>query len=185
LDWTLTNIGPRLRELRKQRGLTLAQLAAASECSEGFLSGVENGTNVPSISLLAVLAAVVGADLSSFFPTEMPSKVSVYRAATPETLTISEGATEQYVLLSSRLDDPSYTALLHRVSPTSDAATYLHYGERFGVVLAGEVELTFGASTRTLVPGDTMHYSPRTDHRLSVRSADGAEILWLVAPALI
>lgn len=186
MDWVLTNIGPSLRELRKNRGLTLSELAADSGYSEGYLSGVETGATVPSISALSVIAAVLGADVSAFFPRTVEPNVTVHRADASNHLMLSESSTESYAMLSSRLDNPSYTALLHEFSATDNTATYRYIGERFALVLRGQVTVTFGQKTFHLGPGDCLHYSSHPEHQLTLdEESDGAELLWLVAPALI
>jgi len=49
-------IAPRTRYLRHQRGLTLKGLAAAPGLTPSFLSKVERGASVPSISKVLRLA---------------------------------------------------------------------------------------------------------------------------------
>lgn len=49
------NIGKRLLAARKEKGLTLAQLAKASGLSVSFLSEIENGKVLPSIIVYALL----------------------------------------------------------------------------------------------------------------------------------
>jgi DNA-binding XRE family transcriptional regulator len=51
-DEVLDAVGPRLRALRKQRGLTLADLATATGTSENTLSRLENGGRRPTLELL-------------------------------------------------------------------------------------------------------------------------------------
>ncbi|MCU1482584.1 MAG: Cro/Cl family transcriptional regulator [Subtercola sp.] len=183
MDWILTNIGPRLKELRKNRGLTLAELGTSAACSEGFLSGIENGSIIPSISALSVIAAVLGADVSAFFPEEEKPAVVVHRANDVNRLMISSDSAESYKILSSRFDNPSYTALRHVLFQTENGGTYLHYGERFAVILRGQVTVLFGQKEYHLGPGECIHYSPHPDHKLIVDSE--TELLWLVSPALI
>lgn len=187
MDWKLATIGPRLRELRKNRGLTLAELGESASCSEGFLSGVETGQIMPSISALSVIAAALGADVSAFFPEEEKPTVHISRAKDANQLLISSDDGETYRILSSRLENPSYTALRqvrHADHGVDVGSTYL-YGERLAVVLSGALSAAFGQKSYELGPGACIHYSPHTDHKLSVESGGEAELLWLVSPALM
>ena len=53
--------GPRLRELREARGLTLQGLASAAGCTKGYLSSVENEKRgVPTDEILARLEVALG-----------------------------------------------------------------------------------------------------------------------------
>jgi transcriptional regulator with XRE-family HTH domain len=48
-------LGLKLRALRAERGLTLWDVAEASGVTEGYLSHVERGTRLPSLSVLVSL----------------------------------------------------------------------------------------------------------------------------------
>src|SRR5437764_3843745 len=56
LDQVLTTVGPRLRALRQQHDLTLAQLSAATGISVSTLSRLESGQRRPTLELLLPLA---------------------------------------------------------------------------------------------------------------------------------
>jgi transcriptional regulator with XRE-family HTH domain len=56
LDQLITAIGPRLRALRRDRGMTLQALSAASGISVSALSRLESGKRRPSLELLIPLA---------------------------------------------------------------------------------------------------------------------------------
>ena len=63
LDETLDGVGPRLRALRSQRELTLAQLAAQTAISVSTLSRLESGERRPTLELLLPLARAYGVTL--------------------------------------------------------------------------------------------------------------------------
>ena len=52
-------LGPALRLERRKRGLTLAELAAASGLSKGFVSQIENDKTSPSLDTLERLAGAL------------------------------------------------------------------------------------------------------------------------------
>src|SRR5688572_12056547 len=58
LQRMITDIGPRLRSLRRQRGMTLEALSAASGISVSGLSRLESGKRRPTLDLLVPLARV-------------------------------------------------------------------------------------------------------------------------------
>ena len=63
-------IGTRIRQLRQARGLTLDDLAGASNVSRAMISRIERGEASPTASLLARLCAAFGLSLSAFFAEE-------------------------------------------------------------------------------------------------------------------
>ncbi|GAA1289879.1 hypothetical protein GCM10009609_66870 [Pseudonocardia aurantiaca] len=63
LEGVLNAVGPRLRALRRRRGLTLADLAATTGISESTLSRLESGGRRPNLELLLPLARAHGVPL--------------------------------------------------------------------------------------------------------------------------
>src|SRR4051812_15656064 len=63
LDRVLIGVGPRLRALRRERDITLAELAAATGISVSTLSRLESGQRRPNLELLLPLARAHGVPL--------------------------------------------------------------------------------------------------------------------------
>ena len=63
LDQALAAVGPRLRELRRQRETTLASLSTATGISVSTLSRLESGARRPTLELLLPLARAHGVTL--------------------------------------------------------------------------------------------------------------------------
>lgn len=57
-DDVLDAVGPRLRTLRRERGITLAHLSAATGVSESTLSRLESGQRRATLELLLPLARI-------------------------------------------------------------------------------------------------------------------------------
>jgi transcriptional regulator with XRE-family HTH domain len=56
IDAVLAEVGPRLKQLRSQRDVTLVELAAATGISKSTLSRLESGQRRPSLELLLPIA---------------------------------------------------------------------------------------------------------------------------------
>src|SRR3954451_17560215 len=56
LTTVLAGVGPRLKRVRTQRGVTLTELAAQTGISKSTLSRLESGQRKPSLELLLPLA---------------------------------------------------------------------------------------------------------------------------------
>jgi transcriptional regulator with XRE-family HTH domain len=64
------NIGRRISELREAQGLTQAQLTNKSRVSRSYISRIESGKMLPSISTLEKVGAALGIGLNTFFVPE-------------------------------------------------------------------------------------------------------------------
>lgn len=68
-------IGEEIKRLRKEKGLTIRELAKRSNMSHAYLSQLENGRNTnPSYEIALTLSLVLGFDLNSVegFQTDSP-----------------------------------------------------------------------------------------------------------------
>lgn len=63
----LTALGCRIRDLRKQRNMTLQELGEKTHLTAGLLSKIENFRTVPSLPVLAEIARALGIALSELF----------------------------------------------------------------------------------------------------------------------
>ncbi|WP_307256081.1 helix-turn-helix domain-containing protein [Oikeobacillus pervagus] len=57
------DIGGKIREVRKKKGFTIAQMCEATGLSKGFISNVENNNTSPSISTLQTISGFLGVPL--------------------------------------------------------------------------------------------------------------------------
>ncbi|TIO70190.1 MAG: helix-turn-helix domain-containing protein, partial [Mesorhizobium sp.] len=60
-------IGHEVRAFRKKLGITVADLAAATDISLGMLSKIENGITSPSLTTLQALSRALGVPVTAFF----------------------------------------------------------------------------------------------------------------------
>jgi transcriptional regulator with XRE-family HTH domain len=69
--------GRRLRELRQKYGVTQQQLSVATGLTEGYISNMERGLKVPSLTTILRLAVALGCRVtelvSSFDKADLPS----------------------------------------------------------------------------------------------------------------
>lgn len=71
-DDAVRHIGPRLRAARRQRGLTLEQLATAAGLSASTLSRLESGKRSPGLDLLLPLVRELRIGLEELVPSAVP-----------------------------------------------------------------------------------------------------------------
>jgi transcriptional regulator with XRE-family HTH domain len=61
--------GQRLRELRQKYGVTQQQLSVATGLTEGYISNMERGQKVPSLTTLLRLASALGCKVTTLVST--------------------------------------------------------------------------------------------------------------------
>jgi predicted transcriptional regulator/DNA-binding XRE family transcriptional regulator len=73
-DLDIVTLGQRVRHLRRARGMTLAQLAAAAGSASSALSMIENGRREPRLSLLQSIAGALEVSVEDLLRPEPPSR---------------------------------------------------------------------------------------------------------------
>lgn len=183
---SLSHIGGRLRTLRRQLGLTLEQLAGDSGFSTGYLSQIENGAAVPSLTALQVIAAELGVEVAEFFPDERRRGTRLIRAAGRREFRIEPGSGKEYAVLAGQVHERAFSVLYARHDPgAASESPFGHLGEEFGLVLQGRLRLTIDGEEFELGPGEWIHYSSHPSHSAHVVSDEPVEALWLLTPAVI
>lgn len=179
------HVGRHIRDLRKQRGLTLAKLAEAAGVSVAFISLVERDRAQPSVKTLHAISRALGVTISWFFTGSVsdPAKAEtpIVRGAERKKLRFDSGITDE--LLSPSLDG-QLELLRSTFAPgaTSGGQAYSHSGEEAGIILTGELELTIDGEVFVLKAGDSFGFQSSLPHRYRNISEDPAEVIWAITP---
>jgi transcriptional regulator with XRE-family HTH domain len=174
-------IGARVRALRRERGLTIEQIAAATGLTKGFISQLERDRTQPSLSSIARICDALGVRLSHVFERD-PAPALVRRDERPEVDLYFP--TSNY-LLSGR-DESRFQVIESVVAPLAGAGDELYSlpGEvEFVYVLEGTLELHVGEDTHVLEEGDAITYELSKPHTWRNPSRDEQlRVLWVAVP---
>jgi len=172
-------VGRRVRALRLERRLSLAELAGKAGISIGALSQIERGMSSLRVRVIWPLAAALDIEPSALIADSGDAINDLYcvRAASRRSLPVhSEGIAKQ--LLSPPA--AALTGLLVTVEPGGGTAeAYAHAGHEFGIVLAGEVELTVDAAKYVLKTGDSFAFKSTLSHAFRNPGGERCQILWV------
>lgn len=182
----LDQIGTRLHAMRRAQGSTLDQLASDSGLSAGYLSQIENGAAIPSLTVLQVIAAELGVEVSAFFPDDRSRGTRLIRASERHGFRVDPGAGKDYAVLAGQVHERTFSALVARHEhEIANESAFRHLGEEFALILRGQLRIAIDGETHELAPGDWIHYSSHPSHSAEVISDEPAEVLWLLTPAVI
>lgn len=181
-------LGSRIRALRLDRGLSLAQLAAATGVSEATMSRIETGASEVSAPHLYSLAQELRTDISSFFAEGAalrPGARSLTPAGKGETYT--NARLQAQVLNGDLLHKQMHPFRNRTTALTLEEAGGLadHPGEEWLFVLQGPLILHSAShAPLRLATGDSLYFDATTPHAYLAETAGGAEFLVLSsAPA--
>jgi transcriptional regulator with XRE-family HTH domain len=160
LDQALSAVGPRLRTLRRQREITLADLSAQTGVSVSTLSRLESGDRKPTLELLLPLARAYGVTLDELVDAPPTGDPRVHlrpvkgHGMTMIPLTQRAGGVQAYKLVipvggrrGHQRDEPQ-----------------THEGYEWIYVLNGHLRLRLGDHDLTLSPGEAAEFDTRVPH---------------------
>ncbi|MFC8294436.1 helix-turn-helix domain-containing protein [Streptomyces sp. NPDC057242] len=174
IDAVLNEVGPRLRRLRRDRGVTLAELSAATGVSVSTLSRLESGQRRPSLELLLPLARAHQVPLDELVgapPVGDPrvkARPIVRHGRTMYPLTRQPGGLQAYKVIQER--------------PYESPEPRVHEGYEWLYVLSGRLRLHLGGREVVLTAGEAAEFDTRVPHWFGPTTEGPVEFLSLFGP---
>ncbi|WP_405594867.1 XRE family transcriptional regulator [Streptomyces sp. NBC_01410] len=173
LNDVLATVGPRLRELRRERGITLAALAETTGISESTLSRLESGGRRPNLELLLPLARAYGVPLDELVGAPHTGDPRVHLRPVRR-----YGMT--FVPLTRRAGGmQAYKLVIPAVGPAADPDPRTHEGYEWLYVLNGRLRLLLGDQDLVLKPGEVAEFDTHVPHWLGAAGTEAVELLVL------
>lgn len=193
---SLQAFGAEVRQLRKARQMTLAELADASGVSLSHLSAIERGIVKASLHKVSSIAAALGVP-EEWFVTRRPGagpleRSYVVRQANRRNLNLLydeavETSGYSDALLSSSIGGAFYFGQ-SEYAPHSEQVTdhfYAREGELHGLVLEGTIELQLENEIIEIQAGDSFSLPGHVLHTTRNVSDQKAILIWVNAPVII
>ncbi|UWQ01452.1 XRE family transcriptional regulator [Aliiroseovarius crassostreae] len=177
------SLGADLRALRKQRNLTLTELAERLGRSVGWLSQVERDMSDPSISDLRAIAKALGVPMSLLFahasaPAE--EKGYVVREGSRRPMgSGDEGLREE--LLSPDLTDDFEMVHSTFASKSAMQTPANRPTQEVGYIISGRLDLVIGGRSFSVGPGDSFRIK-HEPYEWANPYDEPAVAIWVIAP---
>lgn len=173
LHFAEIQVADRIQELRKDKGLTLRQLAEQAEISEAYLSRVENHKAALPIASLSRLAQALSAPMSAFFEDDQRVRpITVCRAGKGVRGRLRGRHGLAYEMLAGEKTGKLIEPLLVDLdSARKPKELHSHIGDEFNYVLRGSCILLYGKEQIELQEGDAVYYDATVPHAARLRSA--------------
>jgi len=197
-------LGPRLRQVREQRGLSARELSRRIQCSPSLISQIERGLSAPSVGMLYALATELRTSLDFLFgasPGEGPrggvtvtahgdGRVRadglgghgiVQRAGTRRAIDLASGV--RWERLTPGPDERvDFLEVIYEPSGHStDARRPLrHDGREYGLITSGTLHASVGFDTFELGPGDSIAFDSALPHLYWNATAADVHAIWAV-----
>jgi transcriptional regulator with XRE-family HTH domain len=173
----LSDLGRRVRAARLARRLTLEEVVSRTDFTVSWLSKLENGLLAPSLDGLVRLAAVLECGVDSLVEgLSIPPQYVVVKRGNG-TLVPARGGIVREALADQWRDRQMHPVILHVSGGGSRKQPDSHDGERFLLVLEGEVRVTYGDEQIQLASGDSIYIHAAIPHTIAAAGRGGAKVL--------
>ncbi len=171
----------KLKDIRKEKNITLQELSETAGVSKGMLSQVENNRTIPSLSVFFKIIQSLKIDLNSFFQNfnlAEGSKVIFKKADQYQPFEKENSIGFQYQrILSSSIDEHYLDFVLLTLMPNVQRESVQTDGYEFKYILSGKVEYTIGEEVFIMEAGDSIFFDAIEPHNLKSLGDNAAQLL--------
>jgi len=167
-DELINRIGKRIKELRRERGLTLQVLSERSQVTKGLLSKIENSRTIPSLPVFLKLIQGLEMSAKDFFENiallhgknYLHIKRKDYQAIQKED---RPGFDYQFILGQSLMNN-TLEAVLLTVHPKADSIPTTTDGFEFKYIISGRCHYYLDGEQILLEEGDSLYFDATKPH---------------------
>ncbi|HEU0101414.1 MAG TPA: cupin domain-containing protein [Mycobacteriales bacterium] len=175
-------IGPKMRSLRKQAGLSLQQLADQSDVSAAAIHKIEQSGMVPTITTLLKLAGALGKPVAYFVEEDAATaEPTVYTPDGQHRPIYTSHTGIDLAGISGTYDVFNIAGARATVEPGASSGEKMleHPGEELVYVLEGELVFEVGDQSFVLTPCDALHFRTVQPHSWRNPGSVPAVAVWL------
>ncbi len=177
----IVQITNKLKGIRKEKNITLQELADTAGVSKGMLSQVENNRTIPSLSVFFNIIKSLNVDVNEFFQNfniAQESKV-IFKKKEQYQPFEKENATGFFYqrILSSTINDHHVDFVLLTIMPNAQRESVQTDAYEFKYMLSGKVEYTIGEEVFIMEEGDSVFFDATEPHNPKNLGNTAAQLL--------
>ncbi|MDI7260550.1 MAG: XRE family transcriptional regulator [Thermodesulfobacteriota bacterium] len=183
-----TDICQKIKELRKKKRLTIKELGARAQITQGYLSRIENSRKPPPIPTLLKIAEALNVHISCFFGDGIRQNgISIIRKNERKEI-IRNFSSLGYIYetvaykKSDKVMEPLILTLPKKLNHEK-IPFMTHDGEEFLYVLKGEMIFFYGDDKYHVKEGDCLYLDPTVPHKGICATKNGeVKLLVVLSP---
>ncbi len=164
----LIKIGLRIRESRRQRGLSLEEVAQRAGVTKSLLSKIENFRAVPSLPVLVRVASGLNVDMAELVKGiggEKQEPYTLIKSSQRQQVDRDGAIGFLYEVITSRqMGDYTFDSVILTLEPNSKRKSVTTEGYEFVYILEGSVKFAVGPDELYLEQGDALFFNGRIPH---------------------
>ncbi len=185
---SVEEVGQRLKEVRKELGMTLKEVALGSGMSPTHISEIERGKTSPTVGALRKIAGALRKETAFFVESKPLPRISIVKKEDRETVLLP-GVDDAFVTaraLTTGIPAGRVSVVLIDEDEGGVLAPKTHEGEEALLVMNGQARVKVGGDDFVLRNGDCLHYSAKKEHAAEFTGKGRNKALWVrVMPGTI
>lgn len=177
-----STVGSVIHELRKAKGLSVKDLAQASNISSSMLSQLERGNANPSINTLREIASVLDVPLFRLFMEESNDTDMVVRANSRRRVQLDSDSISYELLTPNLNGDIEFATLTLASGQKSSLIPLSHRGEEVSYIEQGSLIVHVESHTIELNKGDSIRIPANAKHYWENISTADATVIFAITP---
>lgn len=174
-------IANRIKDKRKEKGITLQELAAEVGVTKGLLSQIENNRTIPSLTVLLSIIKSLHVDLNEFFDkldTKENNEPLIIKAASQRAIEkeYTKG-TYYYRITSFKHQGKLVDVVLYKQEKNARKGYVSTQAHEFDYMIKGKMQYTIEGKKYVLEEGDSFYYDARKQHHTKCLSVEPYEML--------
>lgn len=181
----LKNLGTRIRELRKEKRLTLVEISKKTGVAQATLSRIETGSMIGTVESHQKIADVIGVSLAELYAATDPRISKTEHLKQDEERKVTHHTKNVHVeLLTQESSKKKITPLLISLQPEAETSSEKndHGVEKFIFVVEGEVKVVVNKEEFHLKPSETLYFEASLAHHI-INGKKAARLLMAVSPS--
>lgn len=157
----INQIGKKIKNIRKEKNITLQDLAKKTDLSVGYLSKLERDLTSPTILNLHKICNILKVTINNLLEQEEPAKICVKKSERQIAYEYAGAVKYELTTAGNKLLSGTVMAI------TSSYDTHHSYGHSYtelGIILEGSMEMIVDGVSYILEEGDTMYIEKNKQH---------------------
>lgn len=162
-------ISKRIKNFRKEKGITVQELANRADVSKGFISQIENSRTIPSLMVLIAIIRALDVDLNAFF-----KNISLQKGRTP--ILVKRAGEYEYFekedavgfhyhrIFTQSVKDSTVDIVLLTLDPGSSRPLVTTDAYEYKYLISGQVSFNFEDDCIAFNEGDSILFDGRIPH---------------------
>ncbi|MBO4229704.1 MAG: AMP-binding protein, partial [Clostridia bacterium] len=185
LNYKISEMAGRIRELREIEGLTTYEMAAKTDVSQEEYIACESGSRDLNFAFIYRCALALGVDVTDIIEGHSPTLKSftVTRAGAGQEIANAHGMTyfNLAYAFQNRIAEPLYVKSVYDESAQNrDIELTTHEGQELDIVLSGSLLVQVGEHRTALQAGDSIYFDSATPHGMIAVGGQDCEFYAIV-----